>query len=302
MKTRLLLATAISFCSVSPVLALSLPPQDGELMVQVQQAALQGSIPQGAQRVPILNLKLTASCIQDVAVESLSIKHFGLGATSDFSRVYVFQGTKRVSRTATFPLRDPLNLSLIGVTVPACKTVELQVLADLSAVASAASEHRFQLSSVTTKDAVPVRLTQSTSSSAATVTVNANPAQVSAELLSVLQPIYYGANQTVARLALTGQGGKDQRVVAITFENRGSASNADLRNFTLLTVDGKTVSKVTSQMDGRMVRLELDPSFILQGRDRKLLLLKADVRASRRRTIEWRLNEADIEAVELRTR
>lgn len=258
-----------------------------------------GSVPQGAQRVPVLSLRLTATCTADVPVRSISLLHAGLGPVQDFLRVYGVTGIKRVTRAVTVSAHDPLTLQFVPVlSVPKCGSIDVTVLADLSPMATAAAEHRF---AVTGADADAVVKIAALPSANVRITPSSDAAQVTVDLLDLLSPVYYGSKQTVARLLLTGEGGKDQRITAITFQNDGSAANMDLQNFFLVTANGQQVSSVTSHMDGRSVRLEL-PSFVLSGRDTKLLQLKADVLSSSRRTIRWTLDPSDVEAQAVRGR
>jgi hypothetical protein len=262
-----------------------------------------GSVPQGAQRIPVLALRFSSACGADATINSITLQHSGLGAVSDFLRVYAAKGTQRLTRGITVSARDPFTLSLPStLSIKACMSVDVVIQADLSPTALAASEHRFDVTSVDAGQGTNVRIVPKASSVATRITATANPAQVSVELLDLLTPVYYGENQILARLAVTGQGGKDQQITAITLENQGSASNLDLRNLVFITADGKQASSITSSLDGRMVRLVFATPFVLKGRERKILQLKGEVRASSRKTVQWTLDASDIEAKEVRSR
>ena len=235
-------------------------------VLSVSQNALPslGSVPQGAQRVPLLSARLRASCSTGVSISAITIQHKGLGPVADFLRVYAMIGTQRVSRGFIIPARDPLVLPLLRVGIPSCGFVDLTLYGDLSPNASVGAEHAF---SVTHADAAgaTVSIGPVNSSAASRIIPQVNPPAVVVQLLDTLLPVNYGANQTVLRLSLTGQGGRDQRVAVITLTNEGSATDADLQNLYFETADGKRISSITKQMSGKTVRIILSQDFPVEG-------------------------------------
>lgn len=298
---RLLLALLSSL--LVPASALAALPGPPALTATVSVPA-QGSIPQGAQRVSMLTVALQASCASDVAVSSLEVRHGGLGSVRDLSRLYLMEGGRRASRGAVPNDQAPTMLRLRGFTVDACGTRILTVAADFSASAAAAGEHRLTLEEVSA-DAPARAIAAAASSSSvprATITPGAS-AELSIEFLPVRTSVTYGANRTLARLRLENDGRRAQSVLAITFTNDGSARDADLQNLALYNSAGERISATAEVLDGSILRLELDPALHLESRDEKVLELRGDVRASRKRTIEFTIEEpSDVEAVEARTR
>ncbi len=272
------------------------------LDVQVETPAM-GSIARGAQRVPVLTVQLQASCDGPVKVTSMTIARKGLGTTSDIARMYVLNGLTRITRSFPLSVRgESLVLPLRNVNLAACESRLLTVAVDIAADANPASEHVFSLVRV---DAGTATVNYSLADDDTTLNVGASgtPATVTAELLPVLTPPRFGGNRTIARLSVQGTAGKDQRITAITLTNNGSASNGDLQRLYWVTRTGEAISEVIPQLQGRSARIELDPGLLLEGRDTKLIELRADVRASIKRTIRWSIEEpSDIEAVEVRVR
>lgn len=272
------------------------------LNVVVETPAM-GSVARGAQRVPVANITLAVPCSsQAVQVTSMTMQRSGLGLSSDIARVYVLSGTSRVTRAYPLPSKDePLVLALRGMKIDPCGSEKVVLAVDFSVQAQTASEHIFRVKAVEAKNAT-VNITSDTSRSLQ-VGASGTPAVVTAELLPVLTTVSFGGNRTVARLSLQGTAGKDQRITAITLTNKGSASDSDLQRLYWVTRGGEAISEVIPQLQGRSARITLDPGLLLEGRDTKLIELRADVRASRKRTIRWELEEAaDIEAMEVRTR
>lgn len=272
------------------------------LNVQTSTPAI-GSIARGAQRVPVLQMLFSVACTSTpVAVSSVTIQHAGRGAASDIARVYLHQGNRRISRALTLPAKnDPITIAIPKSLFLHCSTVPLTLAADFSANADIGSEHMFRLVSV---DANGAEVTYNMDDEGSlNIGASGTPASVTAELLPVTSTVRYGRNRTLARISLQGTGNKDQRIIAITLTNEGSATNSDLQNLYWATRTGEKVSEVIPEMQGRAIRIGFDPGLLLQGRDTKLIELRGDVRASRRRTIRLAIEEeSDIEAMEVRIR
>lgn len=263
------------------------------------------SVPQGAQRVPLLKVTLAADCAADVSVTELSVRHAGLGSARDLSRVYLMADGIRVSRGVVPSDRNASTLRLRSFTVPACESRIIIVTVDVSASAAPAGEHRLDLESVTASAPVSIVSAAATTSSVprTTVTPSSFSPQVSAEFLTVHTSQLYGANRVLARVRLTNDGRRAAALTAITFTNDGKARDADLEDIALFASDGTRLTAEFSQLDGDRLRLEFEKAFVLQPSDEKVVELRGDVRASRRQTIDFEIEEpSDIEATEARGR
>lgn len=259
------------------------------------------SIPQGAQRVPFLTLRLQASCDAPIAVSSLTLRHAGRGNATDILRAYASIGGTRWSRAVSVPARNPFTLRLRSVVVPACGEASIIVLADLSSSAQASGEHRFDVLSVGTQSGVAIQTSSSASSSPAAlrVTPHATTPDVTSEFRSVLTSKEYGTARVVARFLLKGGRASDQNVLSITFTNDGSARNGDLQRLYLESSSQQRLSVPLAQMEGDTARITLTPPLPLRRNQSVLLQLRADVRASRTRTIDFVIEEpSDIELEE----
>jgi len=260
------------------------------------------SIPQGAQRVPFLTLRLKASCDAPIAVSSLTLRHAGRGNATDILRAYASMGGTRLSRAVSVPARNPFTLRLRSVVVPACDEASIIVLADLSSSAQASGEHRFDVLSVGTQNGVDVQTSSSFSSSspaALRVTPHATAPDVTSAFRSVLTSKEYGTARVVARFLLKGGKASNQNVLSITFTNDGSARNGDLQRLYLESSSQQRLSVPLAQMEGDTARITLTPPLLLRRNQSVLLQLRADVRASRTRTIDFVIEEpSDIEMEE----
>ncbi len=261
------------------------------------------SVPQGAQRVPLLQVTLAATCAADVSVTELVVRHAGLGSARDLARLYLMEDGARLSRGVVPSDRNASILRLRSFTVPACGSRTISVAADVSASASPAGEHRLVLESVTADASVSISAAATSPASPATVTPSISSPQVSAEFLDVHTSQLYGANRVLARVRLQNDGRRAVLLTAITITNDGKARNADLQNMALFASRGTAITAEAGQLEGDRLRLVFDSGFVLESGDEKVLELRGDVRASRRQTIDFMIEEpSDIEAVEARTR
>ncbi len=287
------------FLGCAFVSLLSLPAftfaQSGELTVQAT-AALSQTVPLGAQRVPMLTLSLKNDCSAAATVRSLQVKHGGRGDSADLSRVYVFQEGKRISRSTSFSSSTQLaNLRFTPVTLAPCGQATLTILADISQDAAFTGEHRLSLERVEAEGATVTIQTSAQSQNVNTAPQNVGG--VTAEFLELPRTLRYGANRVVARMRLTADNERDQQVLSLRLTNDGSARGGDLQNIHAETNAGKTLTPVMATLDGDAVTLMFEDPFIIGRNEEHLVIVKADVRASRKRTVRFIVEEeADIVA------
>ncbi len=287
--TFLPFARAFAASSILPMLMVTVLPANG------------GSIPAGAQRVTMLSLELQASCASDVSLLSMRVHHQGLGDSADIDRMYLMSNGLRITRSLSVNREDQsATLQLHGWTIPACGTRTVDVVGDFSSSASAAGEHAFALmwpSDISSQGNVKVTLQGVPSATRARSTSGSAGGSVAVESLSLLEQLTYGVHLTVATIRLTASGPKDQLLTGITFTNDGSARDGDLRNFFLESGDHRHLTPPAAQMQGRIVRLEFSPPFLLRAHEKTVLNLIADIRAGRRRTVDFVIEEpGDLEA------
>ncbi len=260
-----------------------------------------GSVPAGAQRVTMVRLQLQASCAGSVALSTIRIHHQGLGDSADIDRVYLVADGARITRSLSINAKDQTALlQLRGWTLPACAAKTLDVDADYSPDASPASEHALTIlaaSDIAVQGNARVILNPVPGKNQPRPTSGNVSGGVSVESLPLLEPLYYGVHQTVATVRITATGTKDQLLTGITFTNDGSASDADLRNLYLESSDHRHLTAIIPQMQGRTVALTFSPPFLLSAHEKVVFNMVADIRASRRRTVNFLVEEpADVQA------
>lgn len=272
--------------------------QDARSLTVTQTSSVTGSIPLGANRVPVMQLSLQASCSAPVTIQSITVHHKGLGALTDIAKVYVLEGTTRLSRGSILQKQTGTAiLRLSHITIPACKTRVFVVAMDLSATAAAGSEHTLSLESaedIATNAAVTVQAKTTTTTS---IAPSSRGGVTFAIVPLASQNTLFGKGRTLLRFSLKANNDTNQLIDAITFTNDGSATNSDLQNLAIFSTNGEQVSDTISSLDGDIVRISFSTPLLLQKNALRLLTLRGDVTASRRRTIRLTVEEtSDIEA------
>ncbi len=274
----------------SLLLSAVLLPLALSVQVQEQQPA---SVPPGAQRVTMLDLRFSSSCSGDVAVRGITVTHGGMGAVRDISSVYAMSDGRRISRGRALSSADGSVLLTLrpAVIVPACGAKDIAIMANFMADAAVTGEHRLSVLMANDIDAGDATVSLEDGAGAPVRrTVGIEQGSVAAEFLSLLERVTYGNHRTVARLRLTAEGAYDQAVDAVTLTNDGSARGTDLQNLTLETNRGQVLARLSSLQDHRAPFMLTAPLTIERGQV-FLLTVRADVRAGRRRTIAFTLEE-----------
>ncbi len=299
MKIFHLSLAAACVLMIAPVAFAGTPVPPGTVEVGATSLPLAGSIPRGAQRYPLMTLALRTPCDAPVTLTSLTLQHRGLGDARDFDGVYAWVGDQRVTRSFVPQKDGAVTVRFRNYVLPACGETVVTILVSISPDAALGGEHLLEFKGGTAADASVrfVAVASGTPSPAATVPQRVQPGTIDVEYLSITGSQSYGANRVLQRLRLVARSRGDQQVTAIRFTNQGSARDTDLRSLYLRGSDGTPLSAKADRMDGDTVRLTLDPPLTLQGNDVRVLELRGDIRASRKKTIRWTIEEAsDIES------
>ena len=266
----------------------------GDLQVNVSPYRI-GTVARGAQRVPLLQLKLTASCTESVSLDAVTVVHGGQGHRSDILRIYALEEGKRVSLTTTFGSDNTASVRFRSFAIPACGTRTLTFAVDISSDATALASHQFTielLSDIATSATVSGNLRASSSLSLAPKKYGV----ISVTYLDLPRTLSFGKQRIVSRFRLQADSADDHYIHAITLTNDGKAKNVDLKKIALLASNGAILAERAS-MDGSTLRFVLKKPFLLRKNDNQVFQVRADIQASRRQTIRFLIEEpGDIEA------
>ncbi|HLD71589.1 MAG TPA: hypothetical protein VI873_03175 [Candidatus Peribacteraceae bacterium] len=243
------------------------------------------TIARGAQRVPVLNLNMKASCDSAVSVESITVVHAGKGPESDILRIYALENGKRVSNTTTIDSDQTATLRFRSFSIPACKTKSLTFAVDISPDAAGLTQHQFMIELLTDIMTDAEVLGELDGLSSFTLAPNSF-GTINVEYLDLPRIVRYGNARIISRIRLVADRRDDHTISAITFINEGSARDRDLQNLALVSSRGEVLSMIAPQLSGESVRLVFRNPLRLSKNDDVVLSVRANVMASRRKTIQ----------------
>lgn len=270
--------------------------------ITAQSLLVDGSIPPGAQRVPMLRVTIENSCEGSATIFGLELRRRGLGDRRDISAVHAVSEGSRISRSRPISRRNnQVSIPLRQYSVPACKTNVIYIYADFSRSASVAGQHAIELLNVESDATVSMRVQPA--QSAVLSTVGSPVGELSVEYLRLHRRIRYGDRRTVARFRIEADSESDHLLTKITLTNQGTARDDNLQNLYLVTGRNRKVSPVIPKLVGDTATLRFDPPLALKRNQSRTFSLMSDVRSGIRRSIQFTVEEpSDIQARPLRRR
>lgn len=262
-------------------------------------SASAGSIPLGAQRIPMLHLNMKQSCDRDVHIRTITIHHTGMGDTSDILKIYALEKDTRLTRGTTVQKNTASAVLRFHppLTVPACTSRMISIAMDLASDAAAGSEHAFTLKS--TEDIQTdgsTTLSQGVQQSVLTAKPKSTGSVTFTLLPESSRNVLFGDDRTLLRFSLRATSHATIQLDAMTFTNDGSARGTDISQLVVKKREGRHVSDVSASLTGDQVRLVFSSPFLLERNETQIFTLSGNVRASRRKTIEFTVAEpSDIE-------
>ena len=253
------------------------------------------TVPKGAQGIVFASLDLTATG-DDVVLENLTILHEGFGDSSDFSGVYAIVDGARVTRkrtidsqsyTATVRFTQPL-------TVPAGKTVTLQLAGDLSSTAVTASEHALTVE-------LPTDLVSNAKEVKGNFPLKGKSFRIAAVTSGTVSIAYRSVTPsnikvgdkgaTIGKWEINIDSTEDQTIYSMTVQNDGTAGDGDFNNIAVRRSDGTILTKTVAATVGDYATLVFDPPFtILQG-DRITMNVIADITGGAAKNVKIHFDE-----------
>jgi len=267
----------------------------GSLTVD-EQAPIVSSVAPGSQRVEMLRLKLTSTCTADVPIHTIAVQRRGMGSNSDIKAIYALHRGRRISRSRTIARKDgSVDINLRRFRIAKCSSEDVLILADFSENASPAGEHRIELRAVEAPNTL-VRVEHRAGDFLRRTTGGRGVGQISVVYPKISTRIRYGTRQRVSRFSLNADSQDNHLIRAITFTNKGSANDDDLKNL-FVEFRNRAISEVIPEMYGDSVRIPFTPPFLLRKGHKLSFAVRADVRAGRSRTIRFVIEEpSDVEA------
>ncbi len=285
-------------------------PVSGNLMVALaSDTPARATLPQGSSGSQLAKFNFTAGS-SDVRVTGLRVKRSGVGATSDFSNIYLYdaQGTRLTTGRSINSVTQTVDFNGLNWTVPANQTWSLVLVGDVKGSITSGGEHSFEL-----MDAASVIVAGSSASTTPAVTIG-GPFPIkgnsfvigttSAARLDIqkgTQPSNPNVGSTQAEISnfkLTANT-NDVRVRRITLYQGGNTPNTDLKNFNLYQGATLVASAASVSSNNQIVLNFTGEGYDIPNGVTRVFSLKADVSGRSTNTIKTYVEySADVLAID----
>ena len=259
------------------------------------------TIPLNGYSVPYTYLTFTAGPEEGVNVTSLVLTRNGLGSTSDFTRVKLYEGLTQLSSAKTLSSQynsANFNLASSPVAVSAGSSKTVRVLADMAGAATGVSN---QLGVASANDVVALG---AETGGAVTVggsfplygnlmtTSGVNVGNIDVELTDPngTGEFYIGDQDGVFTRITLASNGEDTDLTSITFRNSGSAGDDEVANLSLYN-RGQLVAG-PAQMVNRYVTLEFTEPLYLEKGSSTTMELRGDIVGGYAKTVGFSVYKA----------
>ncbi len=261
------------------------------------------TVPRGANGVTILSLDLSASCADDVSLDTLTVLHEGFGPTTDIDGVYAAVDGSRLSRrrsidtqnqTADLRFRMPL-------VIKKCDTVTVDIVADFSSTATISGEHNFVVELPSDVDSNAKQVTGSFPVRGETFKVAAVSSGIVSILYRSVSPNTAKVGEkdvVVGRFEISANSVEDQTVYSMTLQQNGSASDGDVTDLRIQRSDSTVVSNRVPSFTADHGTFVFDPPLTVKQGDRITLEVVGEIAGGATNNVQVNFEEAsDIFAV-----
>lgn len=242
------------------------------------------TVPKNASSVALFKTNLSAGA-QAATVTGLKLRRLGVGATTDFSNVYLYDGNgNRLTTGRTINSSSNIvEFNGLNLNIPANSTVSVVLTGDFSAPATTGGQHAFELtdaSAVVSGGSVsgsfPVRGNTFTVG-----TIEAGELDVT-KSTTPTNPAVGSQDVEISNFKLTANT-NDIEVRRVTLLQAGGISNSDLTDLKLW--QGSTQVASVAALSSDKIVLNFNPPFVLEDGQTRTFSLTADVAGRSDRTI-----------------
>ncbi|MDD5438518.1 MAG: hypothetical protein PHC70_05270, partial [Patescibacteria group bacterium] len=259
------------------------------------------TVPKNAMSVPMVKVVLTAGNA-DSLVTGLRFHRVGVGSTTDFSNVYLYDqnGVRLTTGRSVNATTNNVEFNSINLTIPAGSMKSFYIYADFSSPTATGGNHAFEIldaASVvlsgtgTVTGSFPVRgnVFVVGTASAGRLDINKGPQPANPNI---------GAKDTeISSFKLTANT-NDIKINRVTLYQGGTMDNADLTNFGLYQGTTKVASATSIDTKGH-ITLNFDTPYLIPNGVTRVFSLHADVAGRAGRTIRTYVEYAtDINATD----
>ncbi len=283
----------------------SIPVGNGTLEIALSSKNPVGdTVPGGARGVTMVSLDLTASCDDDVTLSDITVLHEGFGHSAGIDGVYAEVDGARVSRSRSIDSKDQTAdiRFTTPVVVPKCKTVTMDIAADINAdVSYAGDEHN-----------LTVELASDVVGNAKSTTGNfplkgntfkvasVSGGKVTVGYRSISPNTAYVGDKSivVGKFEFDADSVEDQTLYSVTLHQDGTVADGDIQNLRIRRTDGTVITNTVAQFSNKFATLTFNPPFTILSGDKINLEVLADVNGGAAKNSTINIDEtSDIFAV-----
>lgn len=280
-------------CQLADVIALcsgTTTPVGGNVTVSLASDTPAGvTVPRNASSVMLAKYNFMAGT-NAATITGLRIRRIGVGATSDLSNVYLYDGngTRLTTGRTINSSTQTVEFNNLNISVPAGQTKSLVLVGDFNVAASVTGgQHSFELS-----DAASVVISGTGATVSGSFPVRGNVFTVGTTQAGRLDvqkgttptnPNIGAADAEIANFKLTANT-NDIEVRRVTLLQAGDVSNSDLSNFTLY--QGSTVVATAAATSGDKIVLNFNPPYLITNGTTRTFSLHAKIAGRANRTIK----------------
>lgn len=278
------------------------PQVGGDVTVSLASDTPAGAtVPKNAMSVPMIKVNLTAGST-GANVSGLHFHRVGVGVTSDFANVYLYDsaGNRLTTGRSVNATTNMVEFNSLNISIPANTTQSYYIYGDFSSPTNTGGNHAFELG-----DAASVVLS-GTGTVSGSFPVRGNVFVVGTALAGAVDiqkgpqpanPNIGAKDAEISSFKLTAST-NDLRIHRVTLYQGGDINNADLKNFALYQGTTKVASSAMVNSKGQIV-LNFDTPYLLPNGVTRVFSLRADVAGRAGRTVRTYVEYAtDIYAVD----
>jgi len=236
-------------------------------------------VPSGSTGVVFTKINFTAPSDSDATITEVTVKRTGVGATSDISAVYLYDGGSRLSNARTISTdTNTAEVTGINVVVTTGTTKTLSIVANI-ATGDKTGSHALGIDSASAVTATGATVSGTFPVVGNMMTLSATDVGGVAVAANgtLTNPTIGDVGATVAKFQLTAST-EDSMFKSITLKNDGTLTTSLMSNFTM--TQGTNDVPVTVTVSGRYVTLALNTPMKLVNGAGKIFTVKADIASS----------------------
>ena len=234
---------------------------EGTLTVEMGDEIAGISLPKGATSVEMLNVIFTADG-GDVELDTVVLHRKGVGATTDYSYVYLYEGDVRLTTGRSIASdTNEVTFGSLNKTIEDGDALTLTVVVDTYASATTGDENILELIDVDSveSDAIEVTGTFPIESGTFTIAGSSSGAITMSKNGSVPNPTIGEAESEIAEFSLAASSAEDLALTRVTLTVKGTVTEGTLTNLKLL--QGSDIIATAESVEDELITFVINGNY-----------------------------------------